>query len=139
MNNIPKVNLEDFTSINSKTKKLFVKKIGVAFQEIGFLVLKGHFLSTSLQENLFKEIRDFFNLSDEIKSSYEIKDGGSQRGYTGFGKESAAGRSVGDLKEFWHFGQDLNTKIFLKKKYAENIKVKELKNFNQIGNLAFWN
>ena len=64
MNNIPKVNLEDFTSINSKTKKLFVKKIGVAFQEIGFLVLKGHFLSTSLQENLFKEIRDFFNLSE---------------------------------------------------------------------------
>ena len=71
MNNIPKVNLEDFTSINSKTKKLFVKKIGVAFQEIGFLVLKGHFLNTSLQENLYKEIRDFFNLSDEIKSSYD--------------------------------------------------------------------
>ena len=115
MNNIPKANLEDFTSKNSKTKKLFVKKIGIAFQEIGFLVLKGHFLSSSLQENLYKEIRDFFNLSDEIKSSYEIKDGGSQRGYTGFGKESAAGRSVGDLKEFWHFGQDLNTKKYLKK------------------------
>ena len=117
MNNIPKANLEDFTSKNSKTKKLFVKKIGIAFQEIGFLVLKGHSLSSSLQENLYKEIRDFFNLSDEIKLSYEIKDGGSQRGYTGFGKESAAGRSVGDLKEFWHFGQDLNTKIFLKKNF----------------------
>ena len=59
MNNIPKANLEDFTSKNSKTKKLFVKKIGIAFQEIGFLVLKGHFLSSSLQENRFKEIRDF--------------------------------------------------------------------------------
>ena len=75
MNNIPKANLEDFTSKNSKTKKLFVKKIGIAFQEIGFLVLKGHSLSSSLQENLYKEIRDFFNLSDEIKLSYEIKDG----------------------------------------------------------------
>ncbi len=137
MNNIPKANLEDFTSKNSKTKKSFVKKIGIAFQEIGFLVLKGHFLSSSLQENLYKEIRNFFNLSDEIKSSYEIKDGGGQRGYTGFGKESAAGRSVGDLKEFWHFGQDLNTKKYLKKNYAENIKVKELENFNQVGNLAF--
>ena len=110
MNNIPKANLDDFTYKNSKTKKSFVKKIG-----IGFLVLKGHFLSSSLQENLYKEICDFFNLSDEIKSSYEIKDGGSQRGYTGFGKENAAGRSVGDLKEFWHFGQDLNTKKYLKK------------------------
>ena len=59
MNNIPKANLEDFTSKNSKTKKSFVKKIGIAFQEIGFLVLKGHFLSSSLQENLYKEIRDF--------------------------------------------------------------------------------
>ena len=59
MNNIPKANLDDFTSKNSKTKKSFVKKIGIPFQEIGFLVLKGHFLSSSLQENLYKEIRDF--------------------------------------------------------------------------------
>ena len=53
--------------------------------------------------------------------------GGGQRGYTSFGKEHAAGRSVGDLKEFWHFGQDLDFKTNLKNVYPENLIVKELK------------
>ena len=66
-----------------------------------------------------------FNLSDEIKLSYEIKMEEVKEVILDLEK-SAAGRSVGDLKEFWHFGQDLNTK-YLKKKYVENIKVKELK------------
>ena len=137
MHNIPKADLNEFLSGNSIRKAAFVKKIGTAFQEIGFLALKGHFLEDKLQDALYKQIHSFFKLSNKIKSSYEIKGGGGQRGYTGFGKEHAAGRSVGDLKEFWHFGQDVQSKPFLKNIYPENIIVKELENFNKIGNLVF--
>ncbi len=137
MRNIPKADLNEFLSGNSIRKAAFVKKIGTAFQEIGFLALKGHFLEDKLQNALYKQIHSFFKLSNKIKSSYEIKGGGGQRGYTGFGKEHAAGRSVGDLKEFWHFGQDVQSKPFLKNIYPENIIVKELESFNKIGNLVF--
>ena len=137
MQQIPNADLKEFLSGNSKTKAAFTKKIGTSFQEIGFLALRGHFLEDKLQDDLYKEIHSFFKLSNKIKSSYEIKGGGGQRGYTGFGKEHAAGRSIGDLKEFWHFGQDLYTKPYLKNRYPENIIVKELEGFNKIGNLVF--
>jgi len=137
MQQIPKADLNEFLSDNKKQKESFVNKIGEAFQEIGFLALRGDFLDDKLQDLLYKEIQSFFELSNEIKFNYEIKGGGGQRGYTGFGKEHAAGRSVGDLKEFWHFGQDLKSKPYLKGKYPENISVKELDNFNKAGNLVF--
>ena len=98
MQQIPNADLKEFLSGNSKTKAAFAKKIGRSFQEIGFLALRGHFLEDKLQDDLYKEIHSFFKLSNKIKSSYEIKGGGGQRGYTGFGKEHAAGRSIGDLK-----------------------------------------
>ena len=137
MQHIPQADLNEFLSDDPVRKAAFVQQIGNAFQEIGFLALKGHFLDAGLQEKLYREIRSFFELPAEIKSSYEVKDGGGQRGYTGFGKEHAAGRTVGDLKEFWHFGQDLVNKPFLKDNYPDNLKVKELENFNYVGNLVF--
>ena len=137
MQNIPQADLNEFLSDNPKRKAAFVKKIGNAFQEIGFLALKGHFLDTRLQDDLYREIRAFFELPTSVKATYEIPNGGGQRGYTGFGKEHAEGRTVGDLKEFWHFGQDLMLKPSLKDLYPKNIIVKELENFNQIGNQVF--
>ncbi len=137
MQYIPQADLNEFLSEDPVRKAAFVQHIGTAFQEIGFLALKGHLLDAALQEKLYQEIRNFFELPSEIKSTYEIKDGGGQRGYTGFGKEHAAGRTVGDLKEFWHFGQDLNLKPDLKNKYPDNLIVQELENFNHIGNLVF--
>ena len=45
MSNIPSVNLSDFLSKDKSSKKGFVDKIGKAYQEIGFVSLKGHFLT----------------------------------------------------------------------------------------------
>lgn len=137
MKQIPQADLNDFLSEDLSRKQAFIQHIGKAFEEIGFLALKGHFLTTDLQEQLYTEVRSFFQLPNEVKSTYEIKGGGGQRGYTGFGKEHAAGRTVGDLKEFWHFGQDFKTKPFLKGKYSKNLTVNELENFNKVGNLVF--
>ena len=137
MQHIPQADLNDFLSNDPKRKAAFVEHIGASFQEIGFLALKGHFLEKELQDTLYHEIKGFFALPKSTKEGYETHGGGGQRGYTGFGKEHAAGRTTGDLKEFWHFGQDLEAHPHLKEIYPENIQVKELENFNEVGNLVF--
>ena len=107
MNNIPSVDLSDFLADDPTRKQKFIKEIGEAYEEIGFVALKGHFLSDELSTNLYEEVKRFFELPTEIKESYEIEGIGGQRGYTSFGKESAKGKKEGDLKEFWHFGQEV--------------------------------
>ncbi len=133
MKNIPGVDLSDFLSGDAERKQKFIKEIGEAYEEIGFVALRGHFLSDELIENLYKEVKFFFDLPDEIKQSYEIEGIGGQRGYTSFGKESAKGKKEGDLKEFWHFGQEVEGNEALKAKYPKNIIVKEIPNFNIVG------
>jgi isopenicillin N synthase-like dioxygenase len=133
MKNIPSVDLSDFLSNDEKRKLKFIKEIGEAYEEIGFVALKGHFLSDELSKNLYKEVQQFFALPNDVKQKYEIEGIGGQRGYTSFGKESAKGKKEGDLKEFWHFGQEVVNNDKLKDEYPKNVLVEELPNFNKIG------
>jgi isopenicillin N synthase-like dioxygenase len=133
MSAIPSVNLEDFLSEDSKKKEQFIKNIGAAFESIGFVALSGHFLSDQLVENLYDKIKKFFSLPQDAKDSYEIEGIGGQRGYTSFGKEHAKGRKEGDLKEFWHFGQYVQDNDKLEAEYPDNVMVKELPDFNEVG------
>ena len=103
MNKIPSVNLADFLSDDKSRKEKFINEIGNAYENIGFVALKGHFLDDTLIDNLYSEIKKFFDLPINIKEQYEIPGIGGQRGYVSFGKESAKGKKEGDLKEFWHF------------------------------------
>jgi len=137
MKNIPSVDLSDFLSDNPLQKQKFIKEIGEAYEEIGFVALKGHFLTDALSEQLYAEVKNFFDLPKEIKESYEIDGIGGQRGYTSFGKESAKGRSQGDLKEFWHFGQEVIDNAELKAIYPKNVEVTEVPNFNKVGMETF--
>jgi len=137
MKNIPSVDLSDFLSGDAKKKEKFVTEIGKAYEEIGFVALKGHFLNDELSGNLYKEVKNFFDLSESTKGNYEIAGIGGQRGYTSFGKESAKGKSEGDLKEFWHFGQEVKNDAHLKATYPDNVLVKEVPNFNSIGNETY--
>lgn len=133
MQNIPSVDLRDFLSDDPVRKQKFVNEIGKTYEEIGFVALKGHFLGDELVENLYTEVRDFFNLPLETKAKYEIPGIGGQRGYVSFGKESAKGRKTGDLKEFWHFGQYVENDPKLEAEYPANVTVNELTNFNSTG------
>ncbi|MGC6438172.1 MAG: isopenicillin N synthase family dioxygenase [Flavobacteriaceae bacterium] len=137
MNKIPSVNLLDFLSDNPKIKQQFVTEIGHAYETIGFVALKGHFLDHSLVDALYKEVKQFFDLPIDQKRQYEIPGIGGQRGYVSFGKESAKGRKEGDLKEFWHFGQYVENDPELEQEYHANVEVKELPQFNIIGKQAF--
>ena len=124
MQNIPSVDLRDFLSNESERKQKFVTEIGKAFEDIGFVALKGPFLEDQLVDELYGEIRNFFSLPLEIKSRYEIPEIGGQRGYVSFGKEHAKGRQEGDLKEFWHFGQYVDKDSQYASEYPDNLEVK---------------
>lgn len=133
MQNIPSVDLTDFLSKDNSRKEKFIQEIGKAYEEIGFVALKGHFLSDQLTEDLYHAVKAFFNLPEDVKKKYEIEGLGGQRGYTSFGKESAKGKKEGDLKEFWHFGQEVTNGEKIVEPYPDNVEVFENKNFNNIG------
>lgn len=137
MQSIPSVDMRDFLSDDPIRKQKFVNEIGTAFEKIGFVALKGHFLSSELTDELYKEVRHFFSLPVETKKKYEIPNIGGQRGYVSFGKETAKGKSIADLKEFWHFGQYLEDDNTLAAQYPANVIVKELPEFNKIGKQTY--
>ncbi|MDD3771930.1 MAG: 2-oxoglutarate and iron-dependent oxygenase domain-containing protein, partial [Weeksellaceae bacterium] len=130
---IPSVDLADFLSADTERKQKFVNEIGKAYEEIGFVALKNHFLSSELVENLYANVKSFFSLPTETKEKYIVPGIGGQRGYTSFGKEHAKGRTEGDLKEFWHFGQYVEENQKDKYNYPENIEVTEIPEFNKVG------
>ncbi|WP_299011401.1 2-oxoglutarate and iron-dependent oxygenase domain-containing protein [uncultured Tenacibaculum sp.] len=137
MNKIPSVNLADFLSDDAERKQKFINEIGDAYENIGFVALKGHFLDDELVDNLYAEIKKFFDLPTDVKEKYEIPGIGGQRGYVSFGKESAKGKKEGDLKEFWHFGQYVDVDSKYAKEYPENVEVEELPEFNKVGKEAY--
>ena len=137
MNKIPQVNLNDYLAGDPDSKKKFINDLGKGFSEIGFIALKGHLLNDTVKESLYDEVKNFFNLSNEIKSKYIISGLASQRGFTPFGKEHAKGRNVGDLKEFWHFGQYVKNEPELENKYPKNVMVDELEEFNSVGQKTY--
>ena len=131
--NIPSVDLADFTEGNKETKAAFVKELGKAYEEIGFVAVKNHGLSDALCNELYAQVKGFFTLSKEEKETYEIKGLAGQRGYVSFGKEHAKNKNEGDLKEFWHFGQTVEDNDPIKEEYPDNVQVNELPEFNAIG------
>ena len=131
--NIPSVDLADFTEGNKETKAAFVKELGQAYEEIGFVAVKNHGLSDALCAELYAQVKGFFTLSKEEKEAYEIEGLAGQRGYVSFGKEHAKNKNEGDLKEFWHFGQTVEDNDPIKEEYPDNVQVNELPEFNAVG------
>lgn len=129
---IPSLDLAEFTAGTPAQKAAFVQKLGDAYQNIGFAAIKNHGLSMDLQDRLYNSIKSFFSLPDEIKTKYEKPEIGFQRGYTGKGKEHAKGRNTGDLKEFYHVGQELSSipdSDPTKSEYPENLWPSEIEQF----------
>lgn len=131
---IPSLDLADFTSGDAERKAQFVKKLGEAYQNIGFIALRNHGLSDELTDKLYKATKEFFALPDEVKQKYENPELAGQRGYVGKGKEKAKGFNTGDLKEFYHVGQELSDipdSDPIKKEYPENIFPEEVPDFKE--------
>ena len=76
---IPAIDLSDFTSNDSIRKQNFVQTLGAAFNNIGFVAVKNYGLSNELTANLYQSVEQFFDLPQAVKSNYEIKDLGTTR------------------------------------------------------------
>lgn len=130
---VPSLDLADFTSGDEAKKKKFVADLGAAYNNIGFVAIKNHYLTDDLSAKLYAVIKKFFALSDEVKQKYEIPGLAGQRGYIGKGKEHAKGRNTGDLKEFYHIGQEVEDDDPIKKEYPANVWPNEIPEFKDIG------
>lgn len=130
---IPSLDLADFTSGDAQKKQAFVDALGEAYNNIGFVAIKNHGLSDEQTAHLYNTIQRFFSLPDEVKTKYELPELAGQRGYIGKGKEHAKGRTTGDLKEFYHVGQHVTDNDPIKDQYPDNIWPKELPELENIG------
>lgn len=126
---IPSLDLKDFYGGNAGEKAQFVSSLGIAYQSIGFVAVRNHFLDQAQQQKLYSAIQRFFALPDHQKAHYERTNLAGQRGYTGKGKEHAKGRNTGDLKEFYHVGQELPEEQLRKEGYPPNIWPEEIPEF----------
>lgn len=134
---IPSVDLADFIHGTPEQKRNFVNELGKAYEDIGFVAVRNHLIDERTVEILYEEVQKFFNLSDDVKHKYEVKELAGQRGYTSFGREHAKGSNAGDLKEFWHFGQEVEGVDPIKSEYPDNIFTDELPEFNRVGLKAY--
>jgi isopenicillin N synthase-like dioxygenase len=134
---IPSVDLNDFINGNEEQKQQFVNALGRAYEDIGFVAVKNHLIDANTVERLYSEVKAFFDLSEATKKKYEIVELAGQRGYTSFGREHAKGSNSGDLKEFWHFGQEVTDGDAIKSEYPNNIFTDELPGFNEVGIQAY--
>lgn len=130
---IPSLDLADFYGGDAEKKKKFVADLGAAYNTIGFVAIRNHYLNDDLSDKLYTVIKKFYALPDEIKSKYEIPGLAGQRGYIGKGKEHAKGRNTGDLKEFYHIGQEVLDNDPIKNEYPENVWPKEVPELKEIG------
>ena len=130
---IPSLDLAHFTTGTAEQQKKFVEDLGEAYNTIGFVAIKNHYLTDDLSEQLYEVMKKFFHLPEEVKSKYEIEGMAGQRGYIGKGKEHAKGRTTGDLKEFYHIGQEVTDGDPIKSEYPGNVWVEELPGLQEVG------
>jgi isopenicillin N synthase-like dioxygenase len=132
-NSIPVVNLSDFVNGTDASKRHFVNELGKAFEDVGFVAVKGHGVPQELIDAYYDVVQKFFALPTETKRKYEIPELAGQRGYTSFGKEHAKGSDAPDLKEFWQMGQIVEGEDMPAEHYPDNVRVAELPQFYDLG------
>lgn len=127
---IPVVDLQDFLSNNPERKAAFVEQLGKAYEDIGFVAVKNHGVPDHLIAELYEYVQHFFSLPLEKKLHYEVAGLAGQRGYTSFGREHAKGSDAPDLKEFFQYGQTVESDDPIKSEYPDNVSVSEIQQFN---------
>lgn len=126
MNNpIPQLSLELLKNKDPHT----ISSLEQALEQHGFFTITDHGLEDRLLEQSYEASKNFFNLPLNIKNQYAQPQYAGARGYTHFGKETALGESVADLKEFWHHGPELDNSF--DSRIHSNISVTELEDFNK--------
>ena len=135
MASIPNLNFAKWSQGTENEKAEFVKELGAAYTDIGFITIRNHGFGEEVQYELYHKASEFFGLEKSIKAAYEIDGLAGQRGYTSFGKEHAKGNEAADLKEFWQVGQP--NPAYEGPEYHNNVSVAELPEFAPSFKLAY--
>jgi isopenicillin N synthase-like dioxygenase len=135
MASIPNLNFAKWSQGTENEKAEFVKELGAAYTDIGFITIRNHGFGEEVQDELYHKASEFFGLEKSIKAAYEIDGLAGQRGYTSFGKEHAKGNEAADLKEFWQVGQP--SPAYEGPEYHNNVSVAELPEFAPSFKLAY--
>lgn len=130
--NIPRLDLKDYLQGTEEQRKKFSDDIGKAFTETGFVTIANHGMTKELMDELYTEVKKFFDLPEETKLKYQKPELAGQRGYTSKGKEKAKDAKTPDLKEFWQRGQTVTDGGVVKDQYPDNLTVEELPRFNEV-------
>lgn len=130
---IPLVRLAQFVNGDAGHRTAFVKELGNAFHEIGFVGVIDHGISKQLINDFYDASKAFFSLPEAVKRKYEVPGLAGQRGYTSFGKEHAKQSKVADLKEFFQIGQEVTDGDPIKAEYPDNVHVAETAEFTRLG------
>ena len=128
---IPKISLKNLID----NDELTLTALSEALTNHGFFVITDHQIPHSLFNQAYEFSEKFFNLPINNKQSYSFREFAGARGYTPFGKETALGETVPDLKEFWHHGPIID-KTF-DDRIMKNIHVNEIKGFNEVFDKLF--
>jgi isopenicillin N synthase-like dioxygenase len=126
---VPLIHLSDYLRGTPLERDRFIRTFGEALQAFGFASIDDHGIADALIRETYADVQRFFALPEDVKRRYEIEGGGGQRGYTGFGKEHAKNRNVGDLKEFWHVARELPAHHPRSNQYGPNVWPNELPSF----------
>jgi len=100
------VHLGQFSEGSAKDRADFVRVLGGSLMDTGFVKVDGHRVTKTRVDAAYRDIEAFFALPEALKRAYLVPGTGGARGFTAFGSEHAKDNPVGDLKEFWHIGQD---------------------------------
>ena len=123
---IPKISLIDLLSDSD----IAFSQLSDALSNHGFFVITDHSIPHHLFDKAYEYSKKFFDLEVPIKNSYSFRENAGARGYTPFGKETALGETVPDLKEFWHHGPVVDSSY--DSRIMKNVLVNEIDDFNNV-------
>jgi isopenicillin N synthase-like dioxygenase len=123
---IPKLSFNNLLKNEDETLSLLSK----ALSNHGFFIIKDHKISHSLFNKAYDYAKKFFDLDVIVKNSYSHRENAGARGYTPFGKETALGETIPDLKEFWHHGPIIDETY--DSRIMRNVQVNEIDDFNSV-------
>ena len=126
MSKIPKLSLK---SLNKNDKEA-INILSEALSDHGFFVITDHSIPHQLFDKAYEYSKKFFDLKISIKNLYSFRENAGARGYTPFGKETALGETVPDLKEFWHHGPIVDSSY--DSRIMKNVLVNEIDDFNNV-------
>ena len=125
-NQIPQLSLDSLLKNNDQSLEM----LSNALSNHGFFIITDHKIPHSLFNKAYEYSEKFFNLDTSVKSKYSFRESAGARGYTPFGKETALGETVPDLKEFWHHGPVIDDSY--DERIMKNIYVNEIDEFNAV-------